>query len=143
MTNHQVDIIRSGVKAGLLSKLAADDGLFDAMMKETGVGLYSGTLGGFGADLGVQALDKERKDIDLKRSLLTGMVSGIGGGLGGALGGSVAHNLGYPATSWEGLALSRLPIIAGAYGLSRAVSPETFVHSSPVQLGHKLLKHVS
>jgi hypothetical protein len=141
MNLSQLEIMRRGIKAGMLSKLAGDEGLFDAVMKETGVGLSTGLVGGAGFGLADQLLDKKQKELNAKKLLLSAIASGVGGGIGGGLGGGAASLLGVPATSWQGLALSKLPILAGSYLASKA--KDSLLESEPVRLGHKLIQKVS
>jgi hypothetical protein len=138
MTPEQIMCL--GIKTGFLSKLA-EEGLFDAMAKETGVGLGSGMIGGAGFGIADQLLDKKQKELNAKKLLISTLASGAGGGLGGALGGGAANLLGFPATSWQGLALSRLPIIGGAYLANRFSND--LLESKPAQLGHELIQKVT
>ena len=141
MTTVQVAIVQKGIKDGLLSKFA-EEGLFDAVTRETGVGLGSGLLGGAGFGLADQLLDPKQKEINAKKLLLSSIASGVGGGMGGALGGGLVNLLGLPATSWQGLALSRVPIVAGSYLASKAVK-DGILESDPVRKGHEILQKVS
>jgi hypothetical protein len=141
MSPSQLEIMRQGIKVGMLSKLAGDEGLFDAMMKETGVGLGTGLLGGAGFGLADQLLDKKQKELNAKQLLLTALASGVGGGIGGALGGGAAYAAGFPATSWQGMALSKLPVLAGSYLATKA--KDRLLESEPVRLGHQLIQKVT